>query len=492
MNLVVIVLDTYRYDHIAANGNETIDTPNLDRLTETSWAFDYSFAASYPTIPHRTDALTGRYGAPFHPWKPLDCDVLTLPRVLADHGYCTQLIHDTPHLVNGGHNFDYPFHAWTPIRGAEVDRPWITDSPHYPSNWGRDPLFDDYPWDDAAFHNNTATYIYANQKRKQLEDWNCARLFKTAARFLRDNARRDNFFLWLDGFDPHEPWDAPPEFVKRYDQDSDFDGRLDPRSVLDSVRNDPNLPQPCRDRIAAFYAAKATWVDHWLGHFLDVLDQTGLARRTALLLTADHGTNVGERGRFGKSYPVREQEARTPFTVRHPDGDAGRSDLIVQPQDVFATAMGLLELPVPEGIDSHDVRALACEGQAGPRQIALAGRNAGPQWAEEDARVLCTVFDREWYLEMTADPQHSRLTRLGELTDVAAEHSDVAARLRQQGIGELARRGTDERLIAWIESEGRADFPADAQFTDAHPAPATWHSYFGRIYHGGVPGQTEG
>jgi len=39
----------------------------------------------------------------------------------------TQLIHDTPHLVNGGHAYDTPFHFWTPIRGAEVDRPWITD-----------------------------------------------------------------------------------------------------------------------------------------------------------------------------------------------------------------------------------------------------------------------------------------------------------------------------------------------------------------------------
>jgi arylsulfatase A-like enzyme len=491
MNLVVIVLDTYRYDYIAANGNAGVHTPNLDRLIARGWAFDHSYAASYPTIPHRTDALTGRTGAPFHPWKPLDCDVLTLPRALAEHGYCTQLIHDTPHLVNGGHSFDYPFHAWTPVRGAEVDRPWITDSPAVPSNWGRDPLFDGYPWDDAAFHNNTATYIYANQSRREPEDWNCARLFTTAARFLRDNARRDNFFLWLDCFDPHEPWDAPPDLVTRYDTDPDFDGRLDPRSLLGSVRNDPDLPEACRRRIAAFYAAKASWVDRWLGRFLDVLEETGLAGRTALLLTADHGTNVGERDRFGKSYPVREQEAHTPFVVCHPDGDSGRSDLIVQPQDVFATAMGLAGLPVPEGLDSHDVLALARDDGAGPRPVAISGSGVSTRWGDRPDHVLCTVLDREWYLELTARPEDSRLTRMGRLDDVATEHPDVAQRLREAGLEELARRGTDPQLMAWVRAEGAGPFPAEARFTDAHPAPAGWRSYFHDVYHGGVPSDGE-
>ena len=120
MNVIVVIVDTLRYDAIAANGNPAMKTPNFDRLTEQSWAFDRSYTASYPTIPHRTDALTGRYGAPFHAWKPLDTDVLTIPQALARHGYCTQLIHDTPHLVNGAHGFDFPFHAWMPVRRTEV------------------------------------------------------------------------------------------------------------------------------------------------------------------------------------------------------------------------------------------------------------------------------------------------------------------------------------------------------------------------------------
>ena len=485
MNIVVIVIDTLRYDYIGANGNDWIKTPNLDALTEKSWAFDRSFAASYPTIPHRTDVLTGRYGAPLHAWKPLDCDKPTIPRVLAEHGYCTQLIHDTPHLVNGGHSFDYPFHAWTPIRGAEVDRPWIDGSFEYLSNWAPSPLFDSHDEKAGYGANLSLTYLRANRKREHDEDWNCAQLFLTASEFLWDNADRDNLFLWIDCFDPHEPWDAPPEFVKMYDTTPGYDGRIDPRAF--AVRNDPELPEAAKERVKACYAAKVSWVDHWVGAFMSSLEQTGLDKRTAILLTADHGTNVGERGKFGKGYPVREQEAHTPFIVHVPEGGSGRSDIFVQPQDAFATIMGIAGLDTPEGIGSCDVLKTAQEGGEGPRQLAIAGRVASPAWAKAEDNVCFTVFDRDWYLEFTPKPEQCRLTELGTLEDVAGENAGVVERLRAAGIEELARRGADPKLVEWLRSNGEGEFPQDARFSDAHPAPPGWRSYFGNLYKEEVP-----
>ena len=479
MNIIVVIVDTLRYDAIAANGNPAMKTPNFDRLTEQSWAFDRSYTASYPTIPHRTDALTGRYGAPFHAWKPLDTDVLTIPHALARHGYCTQLIHDTPHLVNGAHGFDFPFHAWMPIRGAEVDRPWIDDSTDYLDNWCHDPLFD--PHDPhRAVGPNTDTYMRANRKRSKPEDWNAARLFLTAAEFLRDNRSRDNFFLWVDCFDPHEPWDVPPEMMRLYDTTPGYDGRIDPRSF--TFRNRPDLSDAARARVKAAYMAKASWVDRWLGTFLDALDETGLAERTALVLTADHGTNLGERGTFGKSYPVREGEARTPFIVRAPGAGSGRSDIIVQPQDLFATVMGLAGVPTPESLDSHNVLAIAQAGSEGPRQVALAGSVASERWGKPD-RVCFTVFDGTWYLEVTPNPENAALTKEGTIDNVAANHPDVVERLRAAGIAELARRGADPRLVDWLRSGGQGTFPFGCRYSDARPAPNGWRSYFGQLYH---------
>ena len=64
MNIAYIVIDTLRYDYIGANGNDWIETPNIDRFASKAWAYDRAFCASFPTIPYRTDVITGQYGAP--------------------------------------------------------------------------------------------------------------------------------------------------------------------------------------------------------------------------------------------------------------------------------------------------------------------------------------------------------------------------------------------------------------------------------------------
>ena len=72
MNIILIIIDTLRYDYIRANGLKPwMHTPNMDRLAARSLVFDRAYATSLPTIPHRTDLMTGQYGDPFHRWLPL-------------------------------------------------------------------------------------------------------------------------------------------------------------------------------------------------------------------------------------------------------------------------------------------------------------------------------------------------------------------------------------------------------------------------------------
>jgi hypothetical protein len=66
-------------------------------------------------------------------------------------------------------------------------------------------------------------------------------------------------------------------------------------------------------------------MDFCLGEFLNAREETGLDERTTVILTADHGTNIGEWGKFVKSFPVHEQEARTPFIVCLPGARGPRS-----------------------------------------------------------------------------------------------------------------------------------------------------------------------
>jgi arylsulfatase A-like enzyme len=497
MNIILVIIDTLRYDHITANvvaegGKPEIQTPNLDRLVARSWNYRRAFTASFPTIPHRNDVIKGRYGAPFHRWQPLDCDVPNIPQVLREHGYCSQLIHDTPHLVNGGHRFDYPFDAWTPVRGAEVDRAWITDSWEYMDNWAPDPLFDSAGTPATEIdresllrrHHAVTCYVHTNRGRRYERDWNVAQLFTTAAQFLHDNRRRDNFLLWVDCFDPHEPWDAPPDYVRLYDRTPGYDGRIDPRAFY--FRNEPDLSPAARSRVKALYQAKVTLVDRWFGELLDALDETGLAGNTALLLTSDHGTNVGDRprrgrpGQFGKSSPPRENESHVPFVLYAPGAGAGQSTVLVQPQDIFATVMALagLEAAVPGDIESYNVVPAAQEGSVGDRGLALGGSAVHTWRGASPDKVLFSAFDRQWRLGVAADPGACVLERLGTQQNVADDHPTTVETLRAAAIREIARRGLDPALLAWLQSEGKTEFPDEYRVTDANPLPKGWRNTY--------------
>mgnify|MGYP006283870115 CR=1 FL=1 len=488
MNIIFIVIDTLRYDYIGANGNEWIETPNLDRLAAQSWNFTNSFTSSYPTIPHRTDVITGAYGNPFHMWRPLPYDVPTLPEALARLGYGTQLIHDTPHLVNGGHNFDFPFHAWTVVRGGEVDRSTLTDRLHVPEHWAKDPLFDNQP-DAPALpefpnreYNVTDTYLQTNHRRTRYEDWNCAQLFLAARDFVRENARREKFFLWLDCFDPHEPWDVPPEFVLKYEQTPGYDGRVDPRVF--ALKESSGLNEDAVRRIRNYYAAKVSWVDHWLGHLLDGLEETGLNRNTAILLTSDHGTNDGTVNGFGKKVPPREAEAHTPFMVSVPGMGSGTCDSIVQPQDGFETVLRIAGGTSPGSLDSHDLLAVAEQKKNGLREIAIAGL---PPTAQR--KVMFTAFDGKWCLEVSARPEECRLIRVGQTEDVSSDHPGVVADLRQKALKEYERRGADPAIMDWLQTEGTKPFPSRYTPHKFYPVPSGFQHYFKRLYHGGFAGE---
>ncbi|MGD2175776.1 MAG: sulfatase [Candidatus Brocadiaceae bacterium] len=477
MNLIIAIIDTLSYDHVGANGNGWIETPNLDRLASESWCFDRCFASSFPTIPHRLDTVTGRYGGPFHAWMPLPYDWPTLPRALAEEGYATQLIHDTPHLVNGGHHFDWPFHGWTFVRGAEVDRPWVSAAVEWPPNWARDPLFDFADLDVNRIP-MLRSYVAANRHREGEEDWNAARLFRTAREFLRENAPRDNFLLWVDCFDPHEPWDAPPDYVRKYDDAPGYDGRIDPRAFF--VRNSDELTAPARDRIAALYAAKVSWMDHCFGTFLDGFYEMGLADDTALILTADHGTRVGEWDLFGKGGPIPEQVAHVPLFVRPPGGEHGRSDALVQPQDITVTLAALGGVEPPSEAQGQDLLALARSGGPGRREVAVTGGSADG-WNGEGP-LGPAVFGRDRWLQLALDPAASRLYAYGEQKDRAAEEPGTARELHSAAIAELAARGADPKVVRWLRSEGAGDRPARARFFDGSPKPKGYTQYWHRLY----------
>jgi arylsulfatase A-like enzyme len=476
----LIVIDTLRHDYIGANGNPWIHTPALDAFARQGTTFERCYANSFPTIPCRWELITGRAhaaGLPFHPWRPLEWGVPTVPDALRAAGYVTMLLCDTPHLINHGYGFDRPFHAWDLIRGQEVDR--SSTEPLTPADLPPAALRHWRPWTrpgqaapadalDEAVRGLPFPYrqYFRNRRRRGQRDeldYLPARLFAAGARWLERNRGHERFFLWIDCFDPHEPWDPPPADRRRYEAAA---GGVAP---VVPTRGRPIPLTADAAQTAALYAGEVTLVDRWLGHFLRTLDGLGLADRTVVIVMSDHGTLTGELGRFGKGFPLHEPIAHQALCLRLPGGAgaARRVPDLVQPVDVARTVLDLAGVTPPAGMPLDGTSLLPrLRSDAGPgpalraREVTLSGGVppfGGVRASGADLARPISVRDRRWTL--LADPDRDRWRLLdgeadaGLEDDRLADHPAAAAQLHEALVATLRAREVDP---AWLRAYAEA------------------------------------
>jgi len=126
MNVIVIINDSLRFDHLGCYGNDWIKTPNIDKLSSEGAVFDHFYSEGLPTVPTRTTFFTGRFTFPFRGWQRLEPTDILLSEILWDKGFTSALITDTCHLHKPSMAFGRGFDFVHYIRGHEGD-PWILD-----------------------------------------------------------------------------------------------------------------------------------------------------------------------------------------------------------------------------------------------------------------------------------------------------------------------------------------------------------------------------
>ena len=126
MNVIFLMNDTFRRDHLGCYGNNWIKTPRLDELASQAALFEQCSIASYPTVPNRWDLCTGRYGFPFRGWQPLGDGNRTWAQILSRNEFHTQMIWDTPMLGRDNYNYTRGFSSAYFVHSQKGDS-WITD-----------------------------------------------------------------------------------------------------------------------------------------------------------------------------------------------------------------------------------------------------------------------------------------------------------------------------------------------------------------------------
>ena len=121
MNIIIVILDSLRQDHLGCYGNSWIESPHIDRLASESVLFENAYPEGLPTLPVRTALFTGNYTLTNRFWKQLTPEDVSMAEILDEYGYVSSMITDTYHLFKPNMNYHRGFHEWQWIRGQEMD-----------------------------------------------------------------------------------------------------------------------------------------------------------------------------------------------------------------------------------------------------------------------------------------------------------------------------------------------------------------------------------
>jgi arylsulfatase A-like enzyme len=402
LNVLLLTIDTLRADHLSCYGYDRPTRPAIDQLAAQGVLFRTPIVQRGGTWPSLTSILTSMYPHTHGIRKngeQLDASKKILAELLRDEGYATAAF-----LTN------------------------MTSAPN--RGFDEKPRFPEKPRD--------------------------AKATEAAIRWLEENRNR-RFFVWLHLMGPHEPYAPSGRFARMFE--TGYRGRLNgKRGTLERIqRRKRPLSEPELAHIVSLYDGDVAEVDQKIGAVVSSLDRLGLADRTLVVFTSDHGEELYEHNRyFFHSYSIYESVLRVPLVMRLP-GTLPQGATVVAPVesiDIAPTILDLLGIPLPDDFEGESLAGRILGQPSGAEAVAFS--ELGPE--------IFSIRTERWHyiynpLELRAPTTRDRAKRAKpvfeiareelydalndprETTNLVHEHPELAAQLRQ-------------RLRAWIETSG--------------------------------------
>lgn len=386
MNVLLIIVDQWRGDTLGALGHPCVRTPNIDRLAAEGVTFTRHYAQSSPCGPSRASMLTGQYLMNHRVITndtPTAAHRKTMSRFMREAGYEPALIGYTTTVPDPrvAHANDPRFTTNTIAEGWNIVRDFEGEREHYMaylSGLGYDIPKKYVDIFQPPKGTDESRRLAPSPIRKEHSE--TAWSVDAALDYIR--IRKDEpWCLHLGTYRPHPPFMAPTPYDAMYDPaqmpapvrapDLAAEKRVHPLTHLllehvkasNAVRHWPGLAAAIDPegiaKIRAAYYALCTEVDDHLGRVFDLLRTTGQDERTLVILTSDHGEQLGDhhmvskRGYFPQSYHI-------PCIVRDPrsaaNGTRGRKyDVFTENVDVLPTILDWLGEPLPHQFDGHSL-----------------------------------------------------------------------------------------------------------------------------------------
>jgi arylsulfatase A-like enzyme len=358
VNVVVVVLDCVRPDHLGCYGSTRATSPNLDAFAAEATQFQQAVTTGVWTLPSMASMMTGLY--PFQHGlnradRALGRDLVTLPQRLREAGYRTAGFTANPH---GGRTFGLDrgfeeFHEFWGMPGAGhgslLGRGYRRIWPRLRRTVKRSQTL-------------TAAVRRLQRHRAAAAGGSGHRLADTAASWLRQAGAggRPSFAL-VHFMESHVPYAPPRTHIRRFLDKAAWQrvATLDHDGMAFLAGQNPLGPEDLA-LIGSLYDATVSYGDELLARVLDAAGPDAL-----VIITADHGQQLGEHGLIGHFFSVYEPLARVPLVVRHPALPAGRVERPVQSIDLYPTVLEAA------GIDPGGSPAVSLRARSDPRTVLV-------------------------------------------------------------------------------------------------------------------------
>lgn len=286
-NVVVLLLDTLRADHLGVYGYERNTSPNLDRFARDNQLFNFAVPSAPWTPPSVASILTGLYVSSHGMLPPqtrkkaresdahLAAELKTLPEIFKENGYLT---------------------------AGVSSNPWIN------TEFGFNQGFDTFEYSPRAIAEEVNRIAFG-----LLDQFN--QLGGTP------------FFLYLHYLDPHTTYEPPGEYRKM------FSGRLNRGSYSDQIMKEINL-----------YDGEIRYLDHHLGQLFDRFKKLQLYDDLVVVIVGDHGEQFMEHGFSGHGLQLYNTETHVPLMVKIPGMASREHNETVSTIDIFPTLLTLIGL----------------------------------------------------------------------------------------------------------------------------------------------------
>jgi arylsulfatase A-like enzyme len=371
-NIIFIMVDTLRVDHLGCYGYDLPTTPNIDRFAAKSTRFAHAIAPSSWTVWSVNSIFTSQYPdvlfashLGFHEELQIDIQAsnfgtplgyTTLVEVLYDRGYSTN---------------------------AVISNPWLSISP-----------------------GNTQGYTYYNDSPAKRNN-ECRETSPHVTRAAIDRLREvkdERFFMSLVYMDPHDPYHENPGFTF---------GDSQHNRQLESVIASSVAPSLLEERRVSQrgYDSEIAYTDHAVGQFLEELTQLGLYDDALIVFFSDHGEEFREHGGTGHQKTVYDEVIRVPLIIKFPRQQIGRVMQRPFPLiDLYPALMKYLQYPVDRLNLQGDAVDLTTLLRSTVKPIFSATNTSAKCIIEGPRKYIAyqQPEEKQEYFDLAADPLEQR------------------------------------------------------------------------------------